>query len=194
MKGKFFVFFSFFLLLSPFPAFSFPENIRQGYVNCMTCHYSPSGGGILTPYGRELSREALSTWGAPGKEAQPFYGAIHRPSWLDLGGDARAVQMWRDNPYVTEAKFIPMQMDLEAVAKLRGDQTKNQVIMEATYGIIPERKGNSTRLDKWGSRRHWILYRPIPEVGIRSGKFLSSRDSNMCYFSTQHNFNGYYKR
>jgi len=35
-------------------AWSFPEMVGKGYNNCLTCHHSPSGGGIVTEYGREL--------------------------------------------------------------------------------------------------------------------------------------------
>ena len=43
-------------------AFAFPEMVRHGYTQCTACHVSPSGGGILTSYGRELAAEVLSTW------------------------------------------------------------------------------------------------------------------------------------
>ena len=49
------------------PSHAFPEMVRHGYANCITCHISPDGGGVLTAYGRSLSREVLSTWGAEGE-------------------------------------------------------------------------------------------------------------------------------
>src|SRR6185312_4028151 len=48
------------LLFGGRAAHAFPEMARFGYTNCATCHYSPNGGGLLTPYGRALSKEVLS--------------------------------------------------------------------------------------------------------------------------------------
>ncbi len=51
------------LLLAPL-CLGFPEMVRHGYVNCVACHMSPDGGGVLTPYGRSLSKELLSIAGS----------------------------------------------------------------------------------------------------------------------------------
>src|SRR5688572_21545426 len=73
---------------------AFPGSVRWGYANCSTCHFNVAGGGVLTPYGRQLSRELLSTWGGK-KEAEFAYGSLDLPSWLAFGGDLT---------YVTTAK------------------------------------------------------------------------------------------
>ena len=65
---------------------AFPGSVRWGYGNCVTCHHNIGGGGVLTPYGRQLSRELLSTWGDED-EAEFAYGTVGLPSWLSLGGD-----------------------------------------------------------------------------------------------------------
>ena len=52
-----------FVVVSAQVALAFPGSVRWGYANCSTCHFNVAGGGILTPYGRQLSRELLSTWG-----------------------------------------------------------------------------------------------------------------------------------
>jgi hypothetical protein len=36
------------------PALASPTMIRLGYSDCATCHVSPQGGGLLTPYGRGI--------------------------------------------------------------------------------------------------------------------------------------------
>ena len=54
-------------------SYGYPEMVRHGYANCTACHVSPNGGGILTPYGRSLSQELLSTWGAKN-ESDFMYG------------------------------------------------------------------------------------------------------------------------
>src|SRR5690349_16801540 len=91
-------------------ALAFPEMIRNGYVNCAACHYSPSGGGILTPYGRQLSREILSNSGKQGEEAF-LYGLAKSPQWLALGGDIRLLESYRNTPTVQTTRFVPMQID-----------------------------------------------------------------------------------
>ncbi|RYZ63714.1 MAG: hypothetical protein EOP05_23120, partial [Proteobacteria bacterium] len=42
---------------------AYPDLIRHNYVNCTTCHVSPTGGGAMTEYGRAMSHELLSAWG-----------------------------------------------------------------------------------------------------------------------------------
>ena len=43
-----------------------PMFLSKQYTRCTACHYSPSGGGLLTPYGRLLSHRELSTTGGNG--------------------------------------------------------------------------------------------------------------------------------
>src|SRR5262245_53860375 len=40
------------VLLSSAQALAYPWMIRHGYGGCVTCHTDPSGGELLTPYGR----------------------------------------------------------------------------------------------------------------------------------------------
>ena len=86
-----------------------PMFLAKQYTRCTACHYSPTGGGLLTPYGRLLSHRELSTSGASataptaGAEDDPhgeqafLYGALGdalgplhlglemRPSHLRIG-------------------------------------------------------------------------------------------------------------
>lgn len=36
-------------------AYAYPQYIRLGYKTCIGCHYSPQGGGMLSPYGKGIS-------------------------------------------------------------------------------------------------------------------------------------------
>src|SRR6266850_1668051 len=54
--------------------------LSRQYARCTACHYSPTGGGLLTPYGRSLTREELSTLGrghaaatAPGQTGEEAF-------------------------------------------------------------------------------------------------------------------------
>src|ERR1700682_5010567 len=53
------------------PVWAEPMFLSKQYTRCTACHYSPTGGGLLTPYGRLLSHRALSTTrrGRPGPAA-----------------------------------------------------------------------------------------------------------------------------
>ena len=42
-----------------------PRFLSKQYTRCTTCHVSPTGGGLLSAYGRSLSHRELSTTGAP---------------------------------------------------------------------------------------------------------------------------------
>jgi hypothetical protein len=54
------------------PAFALPTMIRLGYVNCVACHITPQGGGLLNSYGRGID------------EAQSLRGAEYAPSGNSL--------------------------------------------------------------------------------------------------------------
>jgi len=152
-------------LLFSLHARAFPEMIRHGYVNCTSCHVSPSGGGILTEYGRNLSRDTLSTWGTEN-EAKFLYGAVSTPEWLNLGGDIRAIQSYLENQTVKEARTISMQNDLEAAVKIAN------VFFVGTYGWDDIKQKNL-------SRRHYILVPLTDQVNFRAGRFLSNYGLNI---------------
>src|SRR2546430_396895 len=106
------------LLISYAPnAWAFSELVRHNYTNCTACHISPNGGGVLTQYGRELSRAILSTWGADNENESRFaWGAVTPPSWLEIMGMYRSVVAYQNTPFITQAQYIFMQGDFEAAA------------------------------------------------------------------------------
>ncbi len=144
-------------------ALSFPEMTRHGYANCMTCHVSPDGGGVMTAYGRSLSREVLSTWGAEGEE-KPLY-FINPPEWLLLGGDVRWIQTFYKNSTTERAKSIFMQADVEAAAQI-----------EQWSAVVSVGRQASTSNNFTGSpiftRRHYVRYSPTDTLSFRVGKFM----------------------
>ena len=148
---------------------AFPEMVRHGYVNCMTCHVSPNGGGILTPYGRGLSGEALSTWSTE-TEGQFLY-VVNPPNWLSFGGDFRAIQTLRDTPEFKEGRFIFMQADLEAAA---GTENLKAVASFGRQEIFKPHQFS----DEFISRRHYAMYRPTAETAIRAGRYFFSYGLN----------------
>lgn len=158
----------------PFLAHAFPEMVRHGYGNCMSCHTSPTGGGILTDYGRQLISEVLSTWGREGEE-QFAFGTT--PSWLALGGDLRTLNFRQETSAGNQDRFFLMQGDLEAAVTF-GEWTAVGTFGRLDSGLFPEGS-------QWISRRHFLQYRPDDEFSVRFGKFNRSYGINMAdHFTT----------
>lgn len=146
------------ILLGAAPrAHAFPELVRKGYGNCISCHVSTTGGGVLTAYGRELSLEALS-WMGTEQESQFGFGLVPTPEWAALGGDVRAVQTYRNTATFVSEQWIWMQADLEAAA------TYGRFTADATAGI--------DYLGNFVSRRHYLIFNATDEVHLRGGRFL----------------------
>lgn len=152
-------------------AYAFPEMIRHGYTSCTACHVSPTGGGVLTPYGRELSREILSTWGKEG-EGQPLNGKATPPDWLRVGGDIRYMQLFRKTETAEEAKSFWMQTDLESAVII-----KNYII--AIAGGVQQAENSDPKKDEFISRRHYIGYKFNDNLAIRAGRFYPAYGINI---------------
>jgi hypothetical protein len=161
---------------------AYPEMVRHGYVNCTSCHVSPSGGGILTQYGRQLSRDVLSTWGKEGEEGFA-YSIMKSPEWLNLGGDFREAYLYVNSPSTSQGRSIFMQADLEAAVSIGKEWT-----VDATAGYKdPDARGtvlNSTTADHFLSRRHYVNYRPLETLSFRVGKFSYNYGINMADHTT----------
>jgi hypothetical protein len=145
-------------------AFCFPELVRRGYANCITCHVSPTGGGTLTTYGRSLIPEVLTT---TGTEAQSkfLYGAIDLPDWLLGGGDFRILAAQANFNGASILKLvIPMQADVEAAASV------GKFTFDASGGINNDINPIS--------RRHYVLFHATDEIGLRLGKFMPAYGIN----------------
>ena len=91
------------------PASAEPTFLSKQYSRCTACHYSAAGGGLLTPCGRSLSREEISTFGRQGASGVPSTGstageegflfdALSSESPLPLGLDVRPSHLEVDVP------------------------------------------------------------------------------------------------
>jgi hypothetical protein len=143
-------------------AFAFPEMVRYNYVNCTACHVSPTGGGTLTAYGRETTRDILSTWGAEGEQKAAYF--INSPEWLSLGGDYRSAYSYINSATTEAGQNNFMQLDLEAAAQYK------KFTFDASLGYQ-----DPTAPNLWSdyliSRRHYIMYHATDELAIRGGRF-----------------------
>ena len=151
------------------PAAAEPMFLSKQYPRCTACHYSASGGGLLTPYGRSLSREEISTFGRrdPAAEAsaraeEEFllgFGAIGSDRPLQLGVDVRPSRLQvevagRELP----DRNLLMNLDLQAAWRA-GEWT--------AYGTAGRRPGGG-----FVSYEHWIARQISDRVNVRGGRFL----------------------
>lgn len=161
------------ILITP-DAQAFPDTIRHGYTNCTTCHLSPSGGGLLTPYGRSLSRELISTWGNENEEL-PLHGLIKIPENLSetiyFGGDIRSLSITERKQ---EEKNGETEIENESESFLMQSQLRfaygwNQLKLILSMGKIENPKEEKTI--KWVSPEYYALWSPKEELFARIGRF-----------------------
>ncbi|MEZ4814388.1 MAG: hypothetical protein R3A80_04175 [Bdellovibrionota bacterium] len=162
--------------------------IRHGYVHCASCHFNPAGGGVLTPYGKSLSSEVLSTWSYKGEE-RVLQGALSKnaSSWVQgekessfiVGGDLRYIQVHQESSSVRRRKWFLMQADAELGAKWKN------LLFLTTFG--QEKTANT---DRYRFRKTAVVAtvnesatlkvgRAHPNLGLMvSEHFLSSRSDS----------------
>ncbi len=150
--------------LAPRAAQAYPDNVRYGYANCAACHMSPTGGGLLTPYGRGASEEFLSTWTRPG-EGGLINGAVKTPDWLLAGGELRGLAFSRDTNVYEAKGFIPMQIEADA-----GITYQNEVTAVAAVGVYNKslQLQNAYALVNVGEHVFTRLGRFFPAFGINA--------------------------
>jgi hypothetical protein len=144
-----------------------PIFLSRQYVRCTGCHFSPTGGGLLTPYGRSLSREELSTFGKshdsrpPGREHEFLFGALGdalRPVSVGL-------ELWPAHLDVDAAGFSSTRnflMNTDVTVAFRHENW-------TAYGELGRQpRGGDTRI---ASFEHWLAYQ-TRHLGARAGRFL----------------------
>lgn len=149
------------------PAAAEPIFLSRQYARCTNCHFSPTGGGLLTPYGRSLSREELSTFGrSPGSSPS---GREHEFLFGTLGDALRpvsvGVELWPAHLDVDAAGFestrnFLMNADITAAVRHRN---------WTAYGELGRQpRGGDVRITSF---EHWLGYQ-TPHLGARAGRFL----------------------
>jgi len=174
-------------------AWGFPEMIRAGYTNCMTCHVSPTGGGLLTPYGRALSKEFMShgsfffenvkkeeaaAASAESHEQDFLYGWVRPPEWLNLGGDFRFLQLYTDTHTTRMADYIFMQEDLEFAI------TAGRFVLDGVVGKN-DNPHPAVFTDNLLSRRHFLMMKlwnaeDPDKLEVRVGRFYRAYGLNIA--------------
>lgn len=166
-------------------AWAFPEMVIHGYGNCISCHSSPTGGGLLTPYGRALSKELLSTKSKGPAESgseQFLKNWFTPPKNILIGGDIRFMQMFLDNQHETSGRNVLMQADIESQIAI---SPKIRILASAGRQEI----SNSKKItDFFISRRHWISFllgkEDLEKYQLRIGRFFPAYGLNIPEHTT----------
>ena len=172
MRARLFLIAACFGVLAPQPAQAEPTFLSKQYPRCTACHYSPSGGGLLTPYGRSLSREEISTFGrqvaggaataqATRGEEQFLFGTLPSDSPLQLGLDVRPSHLEVDTGRVVAERNFLMNLDLQAAWR------QDRWTVYGTAGRAPARGGGD-----FVSYEHWVAWQTTERVTVRGGRFL----------------------
>ena len=160
-----------------------PMFLAKQYTRCTACHYSPTGGGLLTPYGRLLSHRELSTTGATatapvaGAEDDPhgeqafLFGALGDALGpVHLGLELRPSHLRVGFPGGHDDMNLLMNMDLIGAVQ------KNGWTAYATAGREPSnsavRDGRTLTDPAFISYEHWVSYQRDDGFGVRFGRFM----------------------
>lgn len=153
-----------------------PMFLSKQYNRCTSCHYSPTGGGLLTPYGRSLSRQELSTTGRSDPSAPPppkgkgeeafLWGVLgDRLGPVSLGIDLRPSSLSLDvGGPTSNSNGLLMTADLLAAWHAHG------FTAYAELGRKPSFAGVTGGISSY---EHWIGYQsPKGGLGFRVGRFF----------------------
>jgi hypothetical protein len=151
-----------------------PKFLSKQYTRCTTCHISPTGGALLSAYGRSLSHRELSTTGAPmsshgGEEDQPapgeesfLWGALgDRLGNLELGVELRPSYLRYAFLGISSDRNLLMNADVLAAYKVNDWVLYGQVGRELDDGEFTV-----------DSSEYWAGYQPEEGLGFRAGRFL----------------------
>jgi len=157
------------------PARAYPQfQFSTGTSQCSQCHYAPTGGGLITAWGRGEAGDTISR----GGDGAFLHGLWTPPSWLALGADVRLAALRNDvgGPEAPEYAAFPMQSDGYArftlpahlsvylQAGVRGDTGRDE--------SVNGRLGSVT--DRLISNEHYVMWRPdAAGPYVRAGRFFA---------------------
>jgi len=140
-----------------YPQFQFSSGTNR----CGQCHFAPSGGGLLTSWGRDESADTISL----GGDGAFLHGLVSPPAWLGIGGDFRLAALTNDvgSPTGPESAVFPMQADIYVRAAFTESLSLNVTggirgIERPSDGSIGGRIGAAA--DDLMSREHYLMWRP----------------------------------
>jgi hypothetical protein len=144
-------------------AHAYPQfQLTTGTDRCITCHFSPAGGGLINDYGREEAGSTISVSG----DGRFAHGAWDPPSWLKLGADLRGVALLKLREPDTDPAIFPMQTDL--YIRAGGERFS----FYTTLGSRPTRAPSPPIQERLASREHYFMYERESGTYVRAGRFF----------------------
>ncbi len=145
-------------------AHAYPQfQLSMGTDRCITCHFSPAGGGLINDYGRDEAGSTISR-GGDGRFA---HGAWTPPSWFQLGLDLRGAAGLKLREPKTETLAFPMQTDLYIRA---GGEHISVTITAGLRGGA--RDPQPPLVERLVSREHYAMYERDSGTYVRAGRFF----------------------
>lgn len=153
-----------------------PMFLSKQYTRCSSCHYSPTGGGLLTSYGRSLSGQELSTFRrvstrpasentVAGEEAF-LYGLMGQALGpVQLGVSLRPSYLHYERGTFSDSRYLLMNADVAGAWRGRG---------WTAYGELGRKPAIGQEAATAYSREHWVSWTAGNGVGVKGGRFLPS--------------------
>ncbi len=158
-------------------AHAYPQYIAKSYTNCGTCHYSPTGGGLLNAYGHATLeatipdvlevgaiaslREALAKNAVTGFTDEGA-AALH---W-DVGLDTRLLTVSAPTEIGGEDELFVVPM----LAEVGGVLAYDKVL---AYGTVTPRRAGADAGDRTVfSREHWGQVSLAEDMSLRAGRLV----------------------
>ena len=154
-----------FVLMASRMVLAFPSAVRHGYTSCMTCHYSPTGGGILRPYGKIIAGELFGAFNNSASALPWVKKPTEAENWTAMIM-ARGANIHVNNAAIRRGEWKTMQFDAEV-----GAMVKNFVAF-VTGGIRGSAANDATGQNEADLtlRRYFVGYQTT-QFSIRAGHF-----------------------
>jgi hypothetical protein len=142
-------------------AAAYPQYVFKGNGDCNACHHSPTGGGLLTHWGRAsldptLGGSVEDVWGHADLSSPP------RAPAADLGADVRLLALiGSDSDGTIGPIVVPMLTELGGAAGWQH---------WTAYGAVTARSIGTTYL--LASREHWLEYSFDGSLQLRAGRMV----------------------
>ena len=152
------------LFIDSSPILAWQENVRI-YQQCSSCHVSPSGGGVLTEYGKGLSTQ-FATF---DKESfgPSNYSAFKTPKNLLLGGNVRNLYIKQEIGDFERERIFLMQADMELAIMFKN------ITVVGTAGVynVDYEKDFENEIEY---RRYYAKYQFNENMIFRVGQFFTN--------------------
>ncbi len=154
------------LAFAPREAQAYPWMIRHEYSGCSVCHGDPTGGGVLTAYGRAQGDLLMSSHYGKGAVEEPskmsgfLFGAWDPPEWMLAGGDFRMMLLVNKvggsgSAAAPPAEVRPIQMQSDLRLILRPSIFRAGASIGYVHDGALAAKITTRDKDNLVSREHW---------------------------------------